>query len=56
VILDAATGESRKIAAVKIAAASLAAVRESGSEVERRAADVIESHLQGQGGEYSRIP
>jgi hypothetical protein len=56
VIIDAATGESRKIAAVRIAATSLTALRESGSEVERHAADVIESHLQGQGGAYGQVP
>jgi hypothetical protein len=48
-VIDAATGEGRKITAVPMAATSLTALRGSGSEVERRAADVLESHLRGKG-------
>jgi hypothetical protein len=51
-IIDAVTGESRKITAVPIVATSLTALRESGSEVERRAAQVLESHFKG--GAYER--
>ena len=54
-IINAATGESRKVTAVPIAAISLTALRESGSEVEHRAADVLESHLRGQSGGYGKV-
>ena len=51
-IIDAATGEGRKISAIPIAATSLTALRKSESEIERRAADVIESHLRGKSGPF----
>lgn len=47
VIMDADTGERRKVVAIPLAANSLKDLRESGSEVERRAADLLESHLKG---------
>jgi hypothetical protein len=53
-IMDAATGAGRKTTAVPIAATSLTALRESGLEVERRAADVIEAHLKGQNAGYKK--
>lgn len=46
-IINADTGETRKISAVPIASTSLKDVRESESEIERRVAGLIESHLEG---------
>jgi hypothetical protein len=54
-ILNAATGERRKVTVVPIAAASLTALRESGSEIEQRAADVLEAHLRSQGGGSRKV-
>lgn len=45
VILDAATGKTLKTTAIPIAAVSLGDLRKSGSEVEGRAAEALESYL-----------
>lgn len=54
-IFAAATGESRNVTAVPIAATPLSSLRESQSKVERHAADLLESHLKRQGRTYTRI-
>jgi hypothetical protein len=48
VILDASTGKSIKTTAIRIAAVSLGDLTKSASEVERRAAQALESFLRAQ--------
>jgi hypothetical protein len=50
VILEATTGKSLKTTAIRIAAVSLGDLRKSGSEVEGRAAEALESYLRKQQG------
>lgn len=52
VVIDAVTGQSRKITTVPITSISLAELRESGSDVDRRTADAIEAHFRDKVGPY----